>query len=75
MHSAFAEAIGTGTFGYRLRVLRASRDMTTEKLASKSGLDIVTVSRVQRDGSKPQKRTVESLARALDVPPEALTGD
>lgn len=74
MHSTFAEAVGAGTFGRRVRILRAACDMTIDELASVSGVDAVTIMRVQRDGSKPQRRTVERLARAFNVPPEALTG-
>lgn len=73
MHGTFAEAVGAGTFGRRVRILRAARDITIDELARESGVDAVTIMRVQRDRSKPQRRTVEKLAQALGVPPEALT--
>jgi transcriptional regulator with XRE-family HTH domain len=51
-----------------LREYRRQRGLTLEAIAYLSdGLDIATISRVERGEVKPQKRTVVKLARALGL--------
>jgi predicted transcriptional regulator len=74
-HRLIAESLRSGAFSERLRALRLLKDMDQGELAAKSKVDPTTISRLENGHNKnPQRRTVEKLAAALEVPPETLTG-
>jgi len=55
-----------------LRYYRTRQFMTQQELAQKSGLSLGQVNRIEQGNNSPHFATIESLARALDVPPEEL---
>jgi transcriptional regulator with XRE-family HTH domain len=63
-------------YGYRhlpsLRRIRVERLMTQEQLAAKAGLTLVTISQLENGHVEPRLGTVQRLATALRVQPEAL---
>lgn len=68
------EVVHAAGFGERLRKLRETRGYTSRTLASLSelGASSKNVSRLESGEVSPRRRTVERLARALQVSPEAL---
>lgn len=62
-------------FGQRLRSLRLDRFWSQEQLCEASGVSRATVARLEAGTTKPQLRTVVSLAKALDVDPSELVAD
>ena len=58
----------------RLRGLRAARFLTQEALADKAGVARFTIRRIEQ-GAPARYSTVQKLAAALGVEPEALTAD
>lgn len=61
--------------GDKLREARTRRLMTQVQLAEKSGVNQVTIARIERDQVDPRFSTICRLARALDVDPTQLFGD
>jgi transcriptional regulator with XRE-family HTH domain len=61
--------------GDKLREARTRRLMTQVQLAEKSGVNQVTIARIERDQVDPRFSTIRRLARALDVDPTQLVGD
>jgi transcriptional regulator with XRE-family HTH domain len=61
--------------GDKLREARTRRLMTQVQLAEKSGVNQVTIARIERDQVDPRFSTIRRLARALDVDPTQLLGD
>jgi transcriptional regulator with XRE-family HTH domain len=61
-----------GSLATRLRVLRAERGLTIRQVAEKSGVDKVTISRIERGERHPYDTTLAKLARAYGVPVEEL---
>lgn len=64
--------IGTYTFpvkdfGHRLRSLREKRGLTQKELSRLAGIDVMLVSRYERDLGYPALETVIGIARALEV--------
>ena len=61
----------------RLRALRDGRDLSRDKLASQSGVSARQIARIEGQGEPAALRpqTLASLARALGVEPEVLTGE
>ena len=59
------------TIGKRLRDARERRFLTQDELAEVSGIQKVTISRIENDRqiSKPRLATVRKLAYALEVDP------
>ena len=55
-----------------LREIRESRFLTQRELATKAGLTVATVSRLETGKRRPHFTTVRKLAAALGVRPEAL---
>lgn len=51
----------------RVRALRASRSLTLEALATRAGLPLETVNRVELLATSPSLRTLERIAAGLDV--------
>ena len=62
------------SFGERVRRLRQFKVMTQTDLATKAGISIVTVARLENDEGeiKPRPATVRGLAEALGVDPSWL---
>ena len=54
-------------FGHRLKVIRASRKLSQEKLAELSGLHRTYISSVERGDRNPTLVTLGKLASALDM--------
>lgn len=59
-------------FGRRLRELRIERGMTQEDLAKVTGFSTAFISQMERGINAPSFESLESLARALDVPVKDL---
>ncbi len=51
----------------RLTYLRAEREMTQRELATAASIGVVTISRIENGGYVPQAKTLQRLARALNV--------
>src|SRR5580698_7249956 len=56
----------------RIRQLRGERGLTQEQLCERAGVSIDAVSRIEGGSRVPTLETVERLARALAVSPDAL---
>jgi lambda repressor-like predicted transcriptional regulator len=63
------------TFAERLRATMQAKGWTQEKLAEKIGIRQSAISNMLNRKSRPQTRTVQRLAEALDVSPEELWPD
>jgi transcriptional regulator with XRE-family HTH domain len=59
--------------GERVRRLREEQALTQVELAEKSGVSISTVARLEQTSWPVRAGTIRKLARALGVPPTALT--
>jgi transcriptional regulator with XRE-family HTH domain len=60
----------------RLKRLREARGLTQGQLAKKArGVNPRTISRLENGECSPHRRTIERLAKALEVDPEVLTGE
>ena len=57
-----------------LRETRRKRRWSQQRLASKAGLSLSAVARLEQGATEARAITVVQLARALGVPPEQLTG-
>ncbi len=55
-----------------LKRLRGERGMKIKELAKQSGVSIATISAIENNKRKAQIATLGNLARALDVPLNAL---
>ena len=58
------------TFAERLAALLEAKDMTQERLAEAIGVGQPAVSMMLNRNCRPQRRTVEKIAKALKVSPE-----
>ncbi len=61
--------------GDKLKEARTRRLMTQVQLADKSGVNQVTIARIERNQVDPRFSTIRRLAKALDVDPTALLGE
>jgi DNA-binding XRE family transcriptional regulator len=61
--------------GDKLREMRTRRLLTQVQLAEKSGVNQVTIARIERNQVDPRFSTIRKLAKALDVDPIKLIGD
>lgn len=60
--------------GHHLRNSRSQLGLTRDQLASKAGISVTTISRLERHPrTRCRSRTLARLARALGQPPAALT--
>lgn len=60
----------------RLKQIREAKFVTQKELSEKSGVALVTISRIECDHQKPSFRTIRQLAAALGVEPgELVAGD
>lgn len=55
-------------FAKRLKTLRIEKQLTQEELAEITGLSTSFISSMERGINAPSFETLESLAKALDVP-------
>lgn len=60
------------SIGARLRTARQRRFLTQEELAKASGVQVVTISRIENDRqeSQPRLSTIRKLAKALGIEAE-----
>ena len=65
-------AVDLATFGQRLRHLRRSRGITLAELGARVGRAPSALSLLENGRREPKLSLIESLARALSVPPEEL---
>jgi transcriptional regulator with XRE-family HTH domain len=61
--------------GPRIRNYRLERGMTLKQLGAATGLSHPFLSQVERGLARPSVRSIAAIARALQVPPEALWTD
>ena len=61
--------------GDNLKVVRTRRLLTQVQLAEKSGVNQVTIARIERNQVDPRFSTMRRLAKALDVDPTELLGE
>jgi len=55
-------------FGKKIKAIRKSREMTQERLAELSGLSLQYIGEIERGTRNPSLTSMESLAKALDLP-------
>lgn len=53
--------------GQRIKYLRKSKNITQEKLAEITNMDITSLSKIETGKNYPQPETVEKIANALNV--------
>jgi transcriptional regulator with XRE-family HTH domain len=63
------------TFGDRLRLLRAARNLSQAQLGTRAGFAHATLSNLELNKSQARQATIEALAGALEVEARALTDD
>lgn len=63
---------GRCLFGERLKSLRSEKALTQEALAKRSGINRVTIARIEAGEQLPRYQTVLALAEALEIPIERL---
>ena len=61
--------------GDNLKEVRTRRLLTQVQLAEKSGVNQVTIARIERNRVDPRFSTMRRLAKALDVDPTELLGE
>ncbi len=61
--------------GDNLKEVRTRRLLTQVQLAEKSGVNQVTIARIERNQVDPRFSTMRRLAKALDVDPTELVGE
>ena len=61
--------------GDNLKEVRTRRLLTQVQLAEKSGVNQVTIARIERNQVDPRFSTMRRLARALDIDPTKLLGE
>ena len=72
-HASIDPRAAAITFGNLVRQLRLERGWTQEELASRSGLNVTTVSNVERGATRRLfTDTLDSFAHAFRVPAEVL---
>lgn len=55
-------------FGKKIKAIRRSREVTQEQLAELSGLSLQYIGEIERGTRNPSLTSMESLAKALDLP-------
>lgn len=58
--------------GDNIKVLRAAKSLSQDKLASRAGISLSTLRIREKGDGRPQYRTLEKIAKALGVKPEQL---
>lgn len=62
-------------FGKRLKTIRQSQSLTIVDLARMTGLNVATIGRFERRGTRPSLPTVKKIADKLNVLPSDLLGN
>lgn len=70
-----ADAADEEWLGYRLRLLRKSKQMSLKELGVKSALSVAMLSRIERGDASPSIRSLRQIARAMDVPISVFFSD
>ena len=60
------------TIGRSIQAHRKKRNLTIRQLGALSGVSAGTIGNYERGVTVPKRRTLEKIARALDIPPEKL---
>ena len=60
-------------FGLKLRQLRLERDLSFQRLAKLTGMSVSYLNEIEKGKKSPKEEKLADLARALDVPAEALS--
>lgn len=58
--------------GKRIRIVRKQNKLTQEELASKVGVHVTTLGRIERGESNPPLQTINRISQALRVKPKEL---
>lgn len=58
--------------GKRIRIIRRQKNQTQEELASKVGIHVTTLGRIERGESNPPLQTINRIAQGLGVKPKEL---
>ena len=58
------------TFGYWIRRLRKARDLTQTELATRVGVSVAMIRRLEADERRPSKEVAARLAQVLAIPVE-----
>ncbi|UED85204.1 helix-turn-helix domain-containing protein [Streptomyces profundus] len=58
--------------GTAIRAIRTTQGISLRDLAERTGIDKGNLSRLERGQTRASQRTIELIARALDVPPHDL---
>lgn len=58
--------------GKRIRIVRRENNLTQEELASKVGVHVTTLGRIERGESNPPLQTLNRISQALRVSPKEL---
>ncbi len=61
-------------FGERLKTARKHLNLTQEELASKTGLSVVTLSKLESGTNKPSFDVVATLCHSMDIEPNYFFG-
>ena len=61
--------------GDKIRRLRDAHALTQEELATKAGITVAALSRIERNNAEPRPTTRRKLAQALGVDPSQLVED
>lgn len=64
----------TDDLGHDIRALRVSRKMTLEALATAIGKSVGWLSQIERNHTSPSIKSLQDIARALDVPMSLFFG-
>ena len=60
------------TVGHRIRAKRKRHGWSLRDLAAKSGVDFATISKIENGKRQPLLSHIQTLAKALRVPPREL---
>lgn len=58
--------------GKRIKIVRRQNNLTQEELASKVGVHVTTLGRIERGESNPPLQTLNRISQALRVNPKEL---
>ena len=58
--------------GTKIRALRAARRMSIHELATRTGIDVSNLSKIERGRSETSLDRYQTIAAALDVPLDGL---
>ncbi|HCU25982.1 MAG TPA: hypothetical protein DF383_13270 [Deltaproteobacteria bacterium] len=73
MNAEYAMFYMSKTFSKRLALLRTKAGLTQQELASRAGMSISHLNRLENDQDKnPRKKTIDTLSSVLGVDPSAL---